>query len=111
MKRFEFIAVLILTLMLVLSFQNKDRDNKIKIALETINKNQVIFRENQITMQQEIQTIQDSYVSYDDIHPLMEMFDEYQLEVDQIRNNVNDFNGLFNQLFDYEQKQYVMWGK
>lgn len=105
MKKFEFIIALLLTLAIVLSsFQSRDRDNKIKDALETIN-------ENQATLQREIQTIQDNYVSYDDIQPVIEMFDEYQLEVDQIRGNINDWNGMWKQFFDYEQEQYMMRGR
>ena len=33
-----------------------------------------------------------------------------RLEVDEIRNNINDLNVLWKQLFGYEQKQYVMRG-
>jgi predicted RNA-binding protein with EMAP domain len=62
------------------------------------------------SIESQIQNIQNNYVSYDDIQPVLDDFTEYQEEVDEIRNNLNDFNQLWNQLFDYEQEQYMMRG-
>ena len=113
MKKIDYFIVLILTLAIVLSsFQSRDRDNKIKNALEVINKNQVTLAENQVLIEsrmqntdKEIQSIVDKQEQQD------QTFKEYQQEVDRIRGNLNDFNSLWNQLFNYEQEQYVMRGR
>lgn len=62
-------------------------------------------------IESQLQDIQDNYISHDDIQPMTDLFDDYQLEVDSIRNNINDWNSLWNQLFGYEQKQYMMRGR
>ena len=107
MKKSDYFIALLLTLAIVLSgFQSRDRDNKIKEAIEAIN-------ENQTVLQQEIQDIQDSYVSYDDIQPLVDTFDEYQAEVDGIRSKVDGMvfsywtlDEILKNMGEYAQRMY-----
>jgi hypothetical protein len=108
-KKSDFITALILIIILIASqsisqIQHIKRDNGLAIAINSLN-------ENQVVIQREIQDIQDNYVSFDTLQSVLTDFENYQLEVDNIRNNVNDFNGLWKQLFGYEQKQYNLRGR
>jgi regulator of replication initiation timing len=62
------------------------------------------------SIESQIQNIQNNYISYDDLQPVLTLFDDYQLEVDEIRNNLNDFNGLWQQMFDYKAPKYKLRG-
>jgi hypothetical protein len=81
-------------------------------AADQVLQNKLEASENRIAfLEKQIQDIQDNYVSFEALQPVLTDFENYQLEVDEIRNNVNDFNGLWKQLFDYEQKQYNLRGR
>lgn len=68
--------------------------------------------ESRVTfLEKQVQDLQVNSVSFEALQPVLTDFEEYQLEVDEIRNNVNDFNSLWRQLFGYEQKQYNLRGR
>lgn len=105
MKALQYTTALLITLLIILTgIRSQERDRKINSNIATLS--------SRITsIESQLQTIQDNYISYDDLQPVLDEFVEYQEEVDEIRNNLNDFNGLWDQLFNYEQEQYVMRGR
>jgi peptidoglycan hydrolase CwlO-like protein len=106
LRRVDGIAIILLTIVfsLILSFslsaENKKLINRIEATEERIT-----------LLEREVQDIQDNYVSFEALQPVLTDFEDYQLEVDRIRNNLNDFNGLWKQLFGYEQQQYNLRGR
>lgn len=87
------------------------------ILLPVINsERQLIINVNDIQdrvayVEKQVQDIQDNYVSFEALQPVLTDIEDYQMEVDRIRNNLNDFNNLWAQMFGYEQEQYVMRGR
>ena len=109
MKKSDFITALVIVFILVASqsisqVQHIKKCNELAIAINSLN-------ENQVVIQREVHDLQVNSVSFEALQPVLTDFEEYQLEVDEIRNNVNDFNSLWRQLFGYEQKQYNLRGR
>jgi hypothetical protein len=101
-RRVDGIAIILFTIVfsLVLSFSLSAENKKLINRIEATEA-RIAFLERQV------QDIQESYVSFEALQPVLTDFENYQLELDRIRNNLNDFNGLWKQLFGYEQKQYL----
>lgn len=55
----------------------------------------------------EVEEIQKDYVRIDDLQPALDDLAVYSEEMEYMKANLNDFNGLWNQLFGYEQKKYI----
>jgi hypothetical protein len=62
-------------------------------------------------LERQVQDIQENYVSFEALQPVLTDFENYQLEQDNIRNNLNDWNGLWEEFFGYEQAQYMLRGR
>jgi peptidoglycan hydrolase CwlO-like protein len=105
MKKLILIAALII--IFVLSLRSYEHAKTDKILFKSLDGIDIRVT----SLEEQLQDIQDNYITVDAVEPIVNDIAEYQLEVDEIRNNINDFNELWRQLFDYEQKQYIMRGK
>lgn len=108
MKKLQHIVALILTLACVFLIrttsiqQNEIETLKAELKTELIDIKQDIARLDEESIE---------YVTYEAIQPLIDDIDEYQAEMHRMGDNLNDFNALWNALFDYEQEQYIRRGK
>ena len=102
----EIAIILLIILVIWLRIDYSGLDYRQTELIKTVNS----LKADIVDIKKQLQTIQDNYVSYDDLQPTIDLFDDYQLEVDCIRNNLNDYNGLFENMFGYKVKKYQMRG-
>lgn len=104
MRKLQYIVALILTLSCVFLIHTASMQ---KSEIETLKLGIAELRHDVTRLDDE--SIE--YVTYEAIQPLIDNIDEYMNEMERMGRNLDDFNALWNALFDYEQEQYVRRGK
>jgi superfamily II RNA helicase len=95
MKLKDFIIAAILSLLVIWSFQDS---LKLVGLLEQINQ----LQSDTATMRQELQTIQDNYVSHDNIQPLMETLTEYRDRLEWVEDDQKFYKTIWREYFGME---------